>query len=89
MNLGQVIFSTFKAGKGRLICLVYRKGLQMPVRLYTAVGLILIALARPRRCRPTGCFGLVDSIVRDVKRRQCWPDPFLTADRAAVTCALA
>jgi hypothetical protein len=56
----------------------------MPVRLYTVVGFVLIAFASATQVSAGWFFGIFDSIARDVKRRQCWPDPFLAQDRAAV-----
>ena len=54
----------------------------MPVRLYTVVGFVLIALASTTQVSADWFFGIFDSIARDVKRRQCWPEPFVCADRA-------
>ena len=55
----------------------------MPVRLYTVVGFVLIAFASATQVSADWFFGIFDSIARDVKRRQCWPDPFVCPDRAA------
>jgi hypothetical protein len=56
----------------------------MPVRLFTVVGFVLIAFASATQVSADWFFGIFNSIARDVKRRQCWPDPFLGPDRATV-----
>lgn len=56
----------------------------MPVRFYTVIGLVLIALGSATQTSAGECFGIVDSVVQDTKNRNCWPYPFLDADRATV-----
>ncbi|MCE5267682.1 MAG: hypothetical protein LLG00_07335 [Planctomycetaceae bacterium] len=56
----------------------------MPVRLSAVVGLVLIAFGCAGQASAELLASGVNSVVRDIKRRQCWPDPFQTADRAAV-----
>lgn len=55
----------------------------MPVRLSTIVGFVLIAFACTSQVSADWFFGFFSSIARDVKRRQCWPEPFTHPDRVA------
>lgn len=55
----------------------------MPVRLYTVVGFVLIAFASASQVSAGWFCDIFNSIARDVKRRQCWPEPFLRPDRVA------
>jgi hypothetical protein len=56
----------------------------MPARFLTGVGLVLIALGTATQVSAEILCEAVNSIARDIKRRQCWPEPFLTPDRATV-----
>jgi hypothetical protein len=55
----------------------------MPARLFGIVGLVLLVLSCASQASAAFCFDFFNSIARDVKRRQCWPEPFGGADRAA------
>jgi hypothetical protein len=61
----------------------------MPARLLSVIGLILIALGFTTQASAEILCDSWNSIVRDVKRRQCWPEPFNHADRAAVRAPFA
>jgi hypothetical protein len=52
----------------------------MPARLYILVGFVLIALGTAGQASADWLFG----IPTEVKRHQCWPDPFDAAERASV-----
>ncbi len=56
----------------------------MSARLLSVVGFVLIGLASATQVSADIFCDAVDSIVRDTKRRQCWPEPFNGADRATV-----
>jgi hypothetical protein len=56
----------------------------MPVRFLTLVGFALITLGSAAQLSAEILCEAVDSIARDIKRRQCWPDPFSAPDRATV-----
>jgi len=56
----------------------------MPARSLSVVGFVLIALGSVTQVSADYCGDLFSSIARDVKRRQCWPDPFACPDRATV-----
>jgi hypothetical protein len=56
----------------------------MPARFLSVVGFVLIALGSATQASADWCLGIFDSVARDVKRRQCWPDPFDCADRGTV-----
>ena len=55
----------------------------MPARLFAVVGFVLIAFGSATQVSADWFFGIFDSIAKDTKRRQCWPDPFAAPDRAA------
>jgi len=55
----------------------------MPARLFAVVGFVLIAFGTATQVSADWFFGIFDSIARDVKRRQCWPEPFIAHSRAA------
>ena len=61
----------------------------MSVRLPGIVGFALISLACASQASADWCFGIFDSIARDTKRRQCWPEPFSAVDRAAARAPFA
>ena len=56
----------------------------MPARLLPAVGFVWIVLgsAAPVVADPLG--DVVHSVPQDTKRRNCWPEPFISCDRASV-----
>jgi hypothetical protein len=56
----------------------------MPARLLSVVGMALIALGFASQVSAEILCEACNSIARDVKRRQCWPEPFVEADRATV-----
>jgi hypothetical protein len=55
----------------------------MTARLFGVVGFALLSLGCASQVSAEFCCGIFSSIARDVKRRQCWPEPFESADRAA------
>ncbi len=59
----------------------------MQVRFFGIIGFVLIALSCASQASAE-C-GVVKSIATDVKRRQCWPEPFATPDRAATRAPFA
>jgi hypothetical protein len=56
----------------------------MSARFLGVVGFVLISLGCASQVSADWFFGIFDSIARDTKRRQCWPQPFTAPDRAAV-----
>jgi hypothetical protein len=56
----------------------------MSARIITAVAFALITLGSTAELAAELIAGTINSIARDVKRRQCWPNPFVGPDRAAV-----
>jgi hypothetical protein len=57
----------------------------MPTRLPAVVGLILIGLGfATQLVAEECCCDVLGSVVRDIKRRNCWPQPFVGPDRATV-----
>jgi hypothetical protein len=56
----------------------------MPARTLSVVAWTLIALGFAAQVRAEVLCDTWNSVVRDVKRRQCWPEPFVAPDRAAV-----
>lgn len=56
----------------------------MPARWLTMVGVFCISLGCAAQVSAEILCEAWNSIVRDVKRRQCWPEPFNGPDRAAV-----
>jgi hypothetical protein len=56
----------------------------MPARSLWTVGFVLIALGFAAQVSAGVLCDAVNSVACDVKRRQCWPEPFVHADRAAV-----
>lgn len=61
----------------------------MPVRFLTVVGFVLIAIGSATQVSAEILCEAFNSIARDVKRRQCWPDPFEAPDRATVRAPFA
>jgi hypothetical protein len=55
----------------------------MAVRLFGIVGFVLVSLGCASQVSADFFFGIFSSAARDIKRRQCWPQPFDGADRAA------
>jgi len=64
-------------------------GVQMVARLLSIVVFILIssASALPAKANWLATFG--QAVVRDIKRRHCWPRPFVCPDRHAVRAPMA
>jgi hypothetical protein len=60
------------------------KDTEMPARMLSVAGFVLIALGSATQVSADWCFGIFNSLATDVKRRQCWPDPFEGPDRATV-----
>ncbi len=54
----------------------------MPARFLSVVGFILITLVSATQVSAELLCEVFNSIARDVKRRQCWPEPFTGPDRA-------
>lgn len=55
----------------------------MPARFLGVVGFALISLGCASQVSADFCGGIFTSVNKDIKRRQCWPDPFAGADRSA------
>jgi hypothetical protein len=55
----------------------------MPARLLGVIGFVLILLGCVSQVSADFCFGMFNGMAKDVKRRQCWPEPFASADRVA------
>jgi hypothetical protein len=55
----------------------------MPARFLGAIGFVLISLGSASQVSADFCFGMFNGIAKDVKRRQCWPEPFASGDRVA------
>ena len=56
----------------------------MSARLLSVVGLVLIVLGSATQVLADPFCDVVNSIAQDTKRRNCWPDPFVSWDRASV-----
>ncbi len=56
----------------------------MPARLIGIVGFALISLGCASQVSADMCTSFFNSIAKDIKRRQCWPAPFVADDRVAV-----
>lgn len=65
------------------------KETEMPARLFSVAGFVLIALSSATQVSADYCFGIIDSIATDTKRRQCWPEPFSGPDRATIRAPFA
>lgn len=61
----------------------------MPARFLGVVGFVLISLGCASQVSAEFCFGIFNSVAQDVKRRQCWPEPFISSDRAAARAPFA
>jgi hypothetical protein len=61
----------------------------MTARFLSVVGFVLIAVGFSAQVSAEILCETFNSIARDVKRRQCWPDPFVGADRATVRAPFA
>ena len=61
----------------------------MPARFLSVVGFVLIAVGTATQVSAEVLCEAFNSIARDVKRRQCWPEPFNGADRATVRAPFA
>ena len=58
-------------------------------RLIVGVSFVLVGFACAMPARADLIADFFHSIPRDIKRRNCWPKPFVSADRAAVRAPLA
>ena len=56
----------------------------MSARLPSVVGMVLIVSGFAAQASAEILCEACNSIARDVKRRQCWPEPFVGPDRASV-----
>ncbi|MEN6406425.1 MAG: hypothetical protein ABFC77_08135 [Thermoguttaceae bacterium] len=61
----------------------------MPARLLVTLELALILLGSIRTASADGLCRALDNIVEDTQRRNCWPEPFVAPDRAAVAAPMA
>jgi hypothetical protein len=61
----------------------------MSARMTGVVGFILISLGYAAEASADLCHSACTSVAQDVKRRQCWPQPFLAPDRVAVRAPFA
>ena len=61
----------------------------MPARFLMVIGFVLIAIGSATQVSAEILCEAFNSIARDVKRRQCWPDPFEGPDRATVRAPFA
>jgi hypothetical protein len=61
----------------------------MPARFLTVVGSVLIVIGSATQVSAEILCEAFNSVVRDVKRRQCWPDPFQAPDRATARAPFA
>lgn len=61
----------------------------MPARFFTVVGFVLVAVGSATQVSAEILCEAAHSVARDVKRRQCWPDPFNAPDRATVRAPFA
>jgi hypothetical protein len=55
----------------------------MTVRILRIIGFVLISLGCASQVSADWFFGIFNGAARETKRRQCWPEPFDTADRQA------
>jgi hypothetical protein len=55
----------------------------MTVRVLRIIGFMLISLGCASQVSAEWFFGIFNGAARETKRRQCWPEPFDTADRQA------
>jgi uncharacterized membrane protein YgcG len=56
----------------------------MPARFVGVVGFVLISLGCASQASADLFTSFFCSIAKDIKRRQCWPAPFVAEDRVAV-----
>jgi len=61
----------------------------MPARLILVVGWALIALGSATAVSADLLCDTFNCLARDVKRRNCWPEPFTAGDRATVRAPFA
>jgi hypothetical protein len=61
----------------------------MPARLIAVVGFALISLGLASQVAGDICSSVCNSVARDIKRRQCWPEPFTGPDRVAARAPFA
>jgi hypothetical protein len=73
-----------QAAKSSQIVHFVGKDAEMPARFLVFVGFALITLGSAAQVSADMLCDAWNSIVRDVKRRQCWPEPFVAPDRATV-----
>jgi hypothetical protein len=65
------------------------KDAKMKCRIVGVVGFVLIAFGCTSQVSAEWFFGLFNWSARETKRRQCWPEPFVHADRVAARAPLA
>ena len=56
----------------------------MSARLLSVAGLVVIVLGSAAQTVADPCSDFFHGVVQDTKRRNCWPEPFIGDDRAAV-----
>jgi hypothetical protein len=56
----------------------------MTARLIAVVALVVIVVGSAARVVADPFSDVFNSIAQDTKRRNCWPDPFISGDRASV-----
>jgi hypothetical protein len=61
----------------------------MPARFLMVLGFALVALGSGTQVSAEILCDTFNSIAQDVKRRQCWPEPFLGPDRATIRAPFA
>jgi hypothetical protein len=61
----------------------------MPARFLGVVGFVVVSLACGSALATDLICGLFSGMAKEVKRRQCWPEPFLGPDRVAARAPFA
>jgi hypothetical protein len=61
----------------------------MPARFLAVIGFVLISFGCASQVSADFFFGIFNGLAKDVKRRNCWPEPFVSADRAAARAPFA
>ena len=61
----------------------------MPARFFAVVGFVLLSLGCASQVSADFMFGIFNGMAKDTKRRNCWPEPFVNADRVAARAPFA
>ena len=56
----------------------------MSARLLSLAGLVVIVVGSAAQAVADPCSDFFHGVVQDTKRRNCWPEPFISGDRATV-----